>query len=140
MIVDAQGLPLAIEITAANVHDSVPAMGLLDEIPACAGACGRPRSRPEILQGDHAYGTPANFKGSAERGIQPLMQKLGQRNTVHGSGLGVFRYVVERTLTWLGHHRRLKICYEKTKAHFQAFHHLAAAVICARRLATINGF
>lgn len=136
MLVDAQGLPLAIEITGANVHDSVPAMKLLDAIPPCAGSQGRPAFRPEIFQGDHAYGTPGNFEGCAERGIEALMQRLGKRPTEHGSGLGVFRYVVERTLTWFGHHRRLKVCYEKTKAHFEAFHYLAAAVICARRLET----
>jgi transposase len=135
VMVDAQGLPLAVEITPANVHDSIPAMRLLDAIPPCAGSHGRPAFRPAILQGDHAYGTPANFNGCAERGVDALMQQLGKRNTEHGSGLGVFRYVVERTLVWFGHHRRLKVCYEKTEAHFQAFHHLAAAVICARRLA-----
>jgi transposase len=110
-------------------------MELLDAIPACAGARGRPRSIPKIFQGDHAYGTPRNFKGTAERGITAQMQILGQRKTVHGSGLGKFRYVVERTLAWLGHNRRLKICYEKTKTHFEAFNRLAASLICARRLA-----
>lgn len=135
VIVDAQGLPLAVKITSASVHDSIPAMELLDAIPPCAGAIGRPRSRPDIFQGDHAYGTPRNFEGTAARGIQSQMQQLGKRDVQHGSGLGVFRYVVERTFTWLGHHRRLRVCYEKKEAHFQAFHHLAAAVICARRLA-----
>ena len=139
LIVDASGLPLAIEVTPANVHDSVPAMRLLDKIPPCAGTHGRPSSRPKIFQGDHAYGTPTNLKGTAARGIQPQMQRLGHP-AKHGSGLGVFRYVVERTLVWLGHHRRLKVCYEKTGAHFQAFHDLAAAVTCARRLATVRRF
>ena len=136
LIVDANGLPLAIQTTPANVHDSIPAMELVDAIPPCAGAQGRPRSRPDIFQADHAYGTPANFEGSAARGIIPQMQRLGRRKTKHGSGFGVFRYVVERTFTWLGHHRRLRMCYEKNGEHFQAFNDLAAAVICARRLAT----
>ena len=140
VIVDATGLPLAIHTTPANVHDSLPAMALLDAIPPCAGTSGRPRARPDIFQGDHAYGTPTNFDGARARGITPQMQRLGQRKTTHGSGLGVFRYVVERTLVWLGRHRRLRLCYEKAPAHFQAFNILAAAIICARRLATLTRF
>lgn len=112
-------------------------MELLDLIPPCAGAQGRPRSRPEIFQGDHAYGTPTNLYGTKARGITPLMARLGQRNTTHGSGLGVFRYVIERTLAWFGNERRIKLCYERTGPHFQAFHDLAAALICARRLAAL---
>jgi len=41
--------------------------------------------------------------------------------------------VVERTLAWFGNFRRLKLCYERTGEHFQAFHDLAASVICARK-------
>src|SRR5262249_47246537 len=48
----------------------------------------------------------------------------------HGSGLGKTRYVVERTLAWFPNYRRLIVCYEKTGAHFQAFHVLAACVMC----------
>jgi transposase len=140
VITDATGLPLVVHTTPANVHDSIPAMEMLDRIPPCAGARGRPRFRPEFFQGDHAYGTPRNFAGAAARGVQTWMARLGQRDTDHGSGLGEFRYVIERTLAWFGHNRRLKVCYEKIGAHFQAFHELAAALILARRLSAANGF
>jgi transposase len=43
------------------------------------------------------------------------------------------RHVVERTLAWFGYWRRLKVCYEKTGAHWQAYHELAASLICFRR-------
>ena len=140
VIVEAKGLPLVVHTTPANVHDSKPAMEMLDRIPPCAGDKGRPRSHPDVFQGDHAYGTPANLEGSAARGITPLMARLGERNTKHGSRLGTFRYVVERTFGWFGNDRRLRLCYERTGAHFQAFHDLAAALICARRLASQGGF
>jgi transposase len=34
------------------------------------------------------------------------------RNTKHGSGLGRFRWVVERTFAWLNQFRRLRLRYE----------------------------
>jgi hypothetical protein len=132
---------LVVETTPANVHDSVPALDLLDSIPPIRCGVGRPRFRPDIFQGDAAYGVPRNIQGTQQRGITSQLALNSQRKAVqkHGSGLGKFRYVVERALTWLGHNRRLKICYEKTGSHFQAFHDLAAGLICARRLAS-RGF
>jgi hypothetical protein len=129
-----------VHTTPANINDGVPALELLDLIPPIKGKHGRPRLRPEIFQGDAAYGTPTNLTGTKERGITPLMARPGQRiaGQQHGSGLGRFRYVVERTLAWFGYNRRLKICYEKTGAHFLAFHQMAAALICARRLAALR--
>jgi transposase len=131
-------LPLVVHTTAANVNDSIPAMEVLDRIPPIKGSTGRPRYRPDIIQGDAAYGTPTNLQGAKARRILALMARPGQRKSsqTHGSGLGRFRYVVERTLVWFGHNRRLKMCYEKTREHFQAFHDLAAGLICARRLAS----
>lgn len=121
---------MAVRTGPANVHDSQPALPMLDAIPPIQGPRGRPRFRPGIFQGDAAYGTPANVQGTKERGVVPLLSKPRRP---HGSGLGRFRYVVERTHTWFGQNRRLRLCYEKWGAHFQAFHELAAALLCARR-------
>ena len=114
------------------MNDGVPAVDMLDEIPEIQGPRGRPRHRPEIFQGDRAYGSSSNIAATLKRRIISL---LARQNQEHGSGLGKFRYVVERTLSWFGQNRRLKICYEKLGEHFQAFHDLAAALICARKLA-----
>ncbi|QOJ02224.1 MAG: hypothetical protein HRU71_01410 [Planctomycetia bacterium] len=65
------------------------------------------------------------------RGILPL---LGRPRVGHGSGLGVFRYVVESCMSWFSNFRRLKLCYERTGEHFQVFHELAAALILAKKL------
>ena len=34
--------------------------------------------------------------------------------------------------------RRLKLCYERSGAHFQAFHELAACLICANRIEQLD--
>ncbi|MGB4259803.1 MAG: hypothetical protein WBL15_19055, partial [Phycisphaerae bacterium] len=58
----------------------------------------------------------------------------GRHGTLHGSGLGRVRYVVERTLAWFANNRRIRMCYERKACHFQAFHELAAALIVAGKL------
>ncbi|SOD65125.1 Transposase, partial [Streptomyces sp. 1222.2] len=45
-----------------------------------------------------------------QRGIRPVIAKRGQP---HGTGLGIFRYVVERTIAWLHGFRRLRIRWER---------------------------
>jgi transposase len=122
---------LVVRTTPANVHDAQPAIEMLDAIPPLPGPRGRPRRRPKVLLGDRAYGSRQNRAACRVRKVKPLLGAPGQP---HGSGLGRFRYVVERTLAWFGHCRRLKLCYEKDGAFFQAFHDLAAALICARKM------
>ena len=63
-----------------------------------------------------------------------MVSLLAPRGAAHGSGLGRLRWVVERALAWFGNYRRLKVCYERKGEHFQAFHDLAAALICFGKL------
>ena len=57
VISDAQGIPLASRLTAANVHDSMVFEPMLDAIPPLkTGRRGRPRRRPDKAHGDKAYG------------------------------------------------------------------------------------
>ena len=134
---DAEGVPLVVKTTRANVNDCTMAIELLDAIPSIPGVGpGRPRFRPTAYLGDHIYGTKANLAATRARGVHPL---LGKPRGPHGSGLGKLRYVVERTLSWFGNFRRLKICYEREGEHFQAMHDLAAALICERKVRMLHG-
>jgi transposase len=128
---DGHGTPLVVKATPANVHDSKMALPLLDAMPKIPGPRGRPREKPDAALGDRAYGTPTNIAGCRERGITPLLARI---RTGHGSGLGQFRWVIERCLAWFGNFRRIKLCYEKTPQHFQAFNELAAILICTKKL------
>lgn len=136
VVTDAQGIPLVVKVTPANVNDGTEAIDLLDSIPAIQGPRGAPRFRPALYQGDRAYGTKDNIAAVRVRRIGCQLALMNEKK--HGSGLGRFRYVVERTLAWFGHNRRLKLCYERTREHFQAFHELAAALICANRLRSLK--
>ena len=127
VICDGQGVPLAIRLTGANSHDSRQALELVDGIPPLLGKRGRPRCRPNSLFGDRAYDAASIRRGLWDRGIRPF---LAERNTRHGSGLGQWRWVVERTFAWINQFRRLRIRYEKRADIHEAFLLLSCALIC----------
>lgn len=129
---DPTGVVLAVLVTAANVHDSQPAMQLLDRVPALPGRNEKPRRRVRVVLGDKAYGTPRNLEGCRRRGVASL---LGRARAPLIRGLGAVRCVVERALSWFNNYRRLRLCYERNGEHLQALHDLAAAILCAKRLA-----
>ena len=55
---------------------------------------GRPRRRPARLYGARAYAARGHRQALRRRGIAPA---LARRGSAHGSSLGVYRWVVERT-------------------------------------------
>jgi transposase len=131
VLTDGQGIPLAAGVTGANVPDIKELVVLVDSIEPVAGKPGRPRQRPEELYGDRAYDSEPDREKLRRRGIDP---KLARRNTAHGSGLGVFRWVAERTLSWLHGFRKLRLVTEKNLDMQYAFLTLAVCVICYRFL------
>lgn len=136
IITDRHGIPLVVQTGPANERDDRRAFRLLPAFPKLQGPRGRPRTRPKQLQGDAGYGFPDLIREVRRRRIRPQLAPRG-RDAKHGSGLGRTRYVVERTLAWFGNFRRIKLCYERMGEHFQAFHDLAAALICSGRLCTV---
>jgi transposase len=132
VISDAGGIPLLVHTTPANVRDDLPAVEMVKSMPAIKQRRGRPRKKPTEMIGDRGYGFPHIIAPIVAMGIATL---LCLRGSPHGSGLGKRRYVIERTLSWLGDFRRLKLCYERTGQHFQAFNELALCLVCANKLA-----
>jgi transposase len=104
---------------------------LIEAIPAVRGKPGRPRRKPDRVQGDRAYDSEPHRRRLRKRGIQPILAK---RNTRHGSGLGKHRWVVERTISWLHQLRRLRVRYERRDDIHQALLHLGCAILCANFL------
>jgi transposase len=131
LICDGQGVPLAIQLTGASRHDSQQALRLVDAIPPLQGLRGRPRRRPKCVLGDRAYDAEMIRRGLRHRCIRPL---LAERGTEHGSGLGRWRWVVERTFAWLNQFRRLPVRYEKRADMHDALLAIACALICCNFL------
>lgn len=128
---DARGTPLVARITAANVPDGVPLLDLVNAIPPIKGRVGAPRRRPDAVVADKAY--HSNFREVMLHvmGIQPL---LPRRGTDEDHGLGVLRWVVERTIAWLHQFRRLRTRYERRADIHQAFLSIGCILICFRTL------
>ena len=113
-------------LTAANVNEVTQLQAMVEAIPAIKGKRGRPRRRPEIVQGDRGYSSDEHRRWLRAHHIRPLLAKVG---TPHGSGLGKTRWVVERTLAWLHHFRRLRIRWERRDDIHYAFLVIGAALI-----------
>jgi transposase len=123
---------LATRLTGANRHDVTQLIPLVDAIPPIRGKRGQPLQRPKSLFADRAYDSDRHREQLRQRGIEPT---IAERNTDHGSGLGVFRWVVERTISWLHQFRRLQIRYERRADIHEAFMALGCILICHNYLA-----
>jgi transposase len=127
ILTDAEGTPLTVKTTGANRHDVTQLLPLVDGIPPIAGKPGRPRQKPDCVQGDRGYDSEPHRQALRQKGIKPILAK---RRTEHGSGLGVFRWVVERTLSWLHQFRRLRVRYERRSDIHEAFVKIGCILIC----------
>lgn len=126
---EAQGIPLAITLTGANVHDVTQAETMVQAIPPIRGRRGRPRQRPQRLVGDKAYDSDPLRQTLKRMGIQAELPKRRSQDR-----LGRYRWVVERTISWLNQFRRLRIRYERRPEIHLAFLQLGCALICWRAL------
>ena len=130
LVVDAGGVPLATTLTAANRHDVTQLIPLIDAIPPIAGQPGAPLRKPEEVMGDRGYDSDAHRMQLSGRNIPTA---IARRRTPHGSGLGIFRYVVEQTIALLHQFRRLRTRFDKRDDIHEAFMSLGCSVICWRR-------
>ncbi len=122
---------MAAKVTAANAHDVTQLLPVIDAIPPVAGKPGAPKRRPQRAYADRAYDSQPHRDALRQRGIKPFLAK---RRTEHGSGLGIYRWVVERTNSWLHQFRRLRVRYERRAEIHQAFLTLGCIRICYRFL------
>jgi transposase len=112
VVVNRHGVPLAVTISGANVHDSQLLEETVDAIPALRLRTG---------SGDD--------RASGPRSCMPT-----RAMTTRGADGRCGRAVVERTLSWLNRFRRLKVRYERRSDIHQAFLSLGCALICAGTL------
>jgi transposase len=131
IMTDARGIPLATRLTAANVNEVTQLLPLVDAVPPVGGKPGHPRRRPERIYADRGFDSESNREGMRQRGIQPFIPK---QRTPHGSGLGVFRWVAERTISWFHGFRKLRLRTDWRSEVHEAFLTLASALICYRFL------
>jgi transposase len=126
LAVDGEGTPLAVRQTAANVPDGVVLEAMVDGVLPIRRPRGRPRQRPGKLHADKAYDARRHRTMLRRRHIRPRIARRGVESSVR---LGRHRWVVERTLSWLHHFRRLRVRDERRADIHQAFLHLGCALL-----------
>ncbi len=134
MITDGHGTPLAVLLTGGNRNDVTQLLPLLDAIPPVRGRVGRPRRKPDSVFADRGYDHDVYRDQVRDRGIVPAIARRGTR---HGTGLGTYRWVVERSFAWLHGFRRLRIRWERRADIHEAFLRLACCLITYRRVKSL---
>lgn len=126
LMVDTEGLPVAVEVTAANVGDRQGAKRLLLQ--------GQPKlERLAHLWVDGGYDGAPFAEWAAEQGGWTV-------EVVQKTAKGTFevlprRWVVERTFAWLYKCRRLCRNFERLTSSVVGFIHVAMLRLLVRRLA-----
>lgn len=118
-------------LTKANRNDVTQLLPLLNSLTPINGKPGRPLRKPRCVQADRGYDSEAIRQALKAQGIHT---QIAKRRTPHGSGLGVTRWVVERSIAWLHQFRRLRVRYERLPSIHEAFLRLGCAIICWRAL------
>jgi IS5 family transposase len=137
LIVDGGGIPLASILTAANRHDVTQLLPLVEAIPPVAGKPGAPLKKPQLLVADRGYDSDPHRQHLRDQNIAPL---IARRNTQHGSGLGVLRWVAEQTISLFHQFRHLRIRVDKRDDIHEAFMSLACGIMCWRRFHNLCGY
>ena len=122
MVTDGKGTPLAVEVTAGQVHESTRVESVVSQ--AIARRIGRRRRKPRKLAGDKAYSIPRVRDWIEARGIIPVIphkdnelarwdrHRKFDRRTYRG------RAVVEQCVGWMKESRRIGTRFEKLAVNF----------------------
>jgi transposase len=68
LLVEGHGIPPSVSLTGANRHDITQLLNLVESIPSVKGRRGRPRRKPERLQGDRGYDSERHRQSLKKRG------------------------------------------------------------------------
>ena len=132
VLVDARGLPVAVDTTSASPHESQLVQQLFDWVLT--------EEIPERVIGDRAYDSDALDEALADEGIELIAPHRRNRRpenvTQDGRPLRRYRrrWTVERTLAWFQHFRRLCIRWEKTTLMFQGYLHFGCTMLLLREV------
>ena len=119
-VVDAEGRPIAVELTAGQAHDSKMALPMLSVM-----------REGTIILGDKAYDTNALRAEAEEKGAWANIPAKSNRKESFSFSGWVYRQrnLVERFFNKLKQYRGISTRYEKNPANF-----LAAVKIIATRI------
>jgi putative transposase len=132
VLTDGRGVPLAVAVAGANVHDQRLFHATLDNL-----AVRRPRPtsrRPQHLCCDKGYDAAILRREACRRRYRPHIKSRGEEATAKRKrGHRARRWVVERIASWMNRFRRILIRWEKKATNYEAMLHFAFAYITWRQ-------
>jgi transposase len=140
VVVDGQGVPLGDHLCSASPAEVKLAETTLASIRVSRRHhAGRPRQKPERVITDRAYDSDPLRTRLRRRGIElicPHKKNRVRAATQDGRALRRYRkrWVIERTIGWLGNFRRLVVRYDRSLKIYGAFFHIACFMIVLRRV------
>ena len=126
VLTDGRGVPLAVLITAANVHDKWMVASMLDAVVIRAPRGPR---RPRHLCLDKGYDYQDAEAAVRVRGITPHIRRRGEQPMIGCVRGKPRRWVVERTNSWHNRFRGLLIRWERKASNYLAMVQLACGLI-----------
>ena len=131
VLVDGAGTPLGAYLDAASPAE----VKLVDQTLASMPL----KRRPARLIADRGYDSNGLRRQLKRRGIQPIIPALRNHpNATDQDGRSLRRYrrrwIVERTIGWLGNFRRLTVRWDRLMVTYGGFFHLACALLVLRRV------
>jgi transposase len=135
VVTDGAGTPLALEVTAGQVHESTQAESVIGKAVACR--IGRRRKRrkrrykPRKLAGDKGYSVTRIRDWLRQRGIKPVIPHKENELARHDSRVRFDqeayrgRAVVEQCVGWLKEYRRIGTRFEKLAVNYHGMLQLA---------------
>jgi len=133
VVVDGQGIPLGSQLLEAS-----PAEVTLVEHTLNAVA-RRHRRKVTRLIADRGYDSDGLRRHLRAQRIELICpHRQGRKKPAQQDGRALRRYrhrwKIERTFAWLGNFRRLVVRYDRNPQIYEAFFHIACALITLRHL------
>lgn len=132
VLVDGAGTPLGVYLDSASPAEVKLLGKTLDGIEDLEG-------KPERLIADRAFDSNEARADLEARGIEPIIPaRSSNLVATHQDGRKLRRYrrrwIVERTIAWLGWFRRLLVRWDRLMTSYSGFFHMACALIVLRKV------
>ena len=140
MLTEADGGPVAVVVTGANVHDSLLLQDALEAVivepPNPVEGPGNPDPATQHLCLDKAFDGAPSEATARVFGYEPHIRRIGEEKTdeTGDKTKKARRWVVERTIAWLNRCRAILVRWAKRDENYLALNKLVCALLWYRRL------
>lgn len=137
LLIEGGGVPLSIQLSAANHHDLKSLSDLIEKGALLTSEREEPTSgEPQHLCLDKAYDAEEADELLEELGYTEHIKRQGESEDEPGVGEPVYparRWKVERSISWMNNMRKLRERWEKKAANYRSLWLLAIALLTYRR-------